>query len=240
MKKYSVCGHLCAVLMVGCLAVFLGACNRGRSNVEVAQADSLAALKGLATDTMGLLVTQLRECSMLYTSECRLHKIIVDNDTRRISGKIAGKEYSLDVPFSERSVLIPVDVSVKAGIDLSQIGPDNVIKRGQHIEVILPTPHLTITGVKVDHDKVVEQVGLLRSHYTDRELTDVQHRLRPSIAADLTKLDIMEMARVEAARTLVPMIVALGYEERQISITFPKDNYTQGDVLRLLKSSSGK
>ena len=65
-------------------------------------------------DTVGMLVSQIKSCSRLFTAECKVHKIITHNDDIKIKGSILNKDFQLSVPFSERKIAIPMDATFKA------------------------------------------------------------------------------------------------------------------------------
>ena len=53
-----------------------------------------------AVDTVPMMVTQLKKCSRLYTTEIRVHKIITHNDEKTIKGSFLGNKFNINLPLS--------------------------------------------------------------------------------------------------------------------------------------------
>ena len=53
----------------------------------------------------------------------------------------------------------------------------------------------------------------------------------------MPKLGIIEMARANAANTLIPMLVNMGFQEADITITFRKQ-FSNSDLPKLLDTKS--
>ena len=112
---------------------------------------------------------QIQKQSRLYSTECHVHKIISHNDSQQLLGSILGQQFSIDLPLGKRSVAIPIDATVKAYIDFGEFTDNNVRRRGDQIEIILPDPKLEITSTRINHDEVKQYVPLLRKNFTDEE-----------------------------------------------------------------------
>ena len=176
------------------------------------------------------LVMQIQKQSRLYSTECHVHKIISHNDSQQLLGSILGQQFSIDLPLGKRSVAIPI---VKAYIDFSEFSDNNVRRRGDQIEIILPDPKLEITSTRINHDEVKQYVPLLRKNFTDEELTKLEHAGREAIVKDLPRLNLTETARQNAARALIPMIAQMGFPTDNVTITFRKQ-FTPTDLPALL------
>lgn len=70
-------------------------------------------------DTIPMLVTQVQQCSRLYTTEYRIHKIITHDDKMKLSGSFMKQDFSVTLPLGDRRIAIPMDATLKAYIDLS-------------------------------------------------------------------------------------------------------------------------
>ena len=66
-------------------------------------------------------------------------------------------------------------------------------------------------------------MALLRSDFTDQELSTYEIQGRDSILAALPDLKIAERTRQNASRLLIPMIRQLGFTDDEIVVTFRKD-----------------
>lgn len=174
-------------------------------------------------DTIPMLVTRIQECSRLYTVECQIHKIITHSDKMNVSGQFLNDKINIDLPFGERRVAIPMDATVKAYVDFSDFTAQSVQHDGKKITILLPDPKIVITSTRINHDEVRQHVPWMRGNFSDAELTNYERQGRASIVKMLPQLRLIEKARLSAAHTLVPMLKAMGYDEKAITITFRKD-----------------
>ena len=99
---------------------------------------------------------------------------------------------------------------------------------------VASTRQVTMTSSKVDQKHIRQYVALTRANFSDAELASYQEQGRAAIIADIPKMGILEKARQNAAKVLVPMLTELGYKEADITIAFRKQ-YEADDVLKLLK-----
>ena len=169
------------------------------------------------------LIMQLQRCSRLNTAEIKLHKIITHDDEMKLSGKLMGKELSVNIPAGKRKVAIPLYATVKASIDLGKMTDDDIVREGNKITIYLPQPDVEITETHIDHEGVRQFVAITRSNFSDEELQKYELEGRKSIEASLGSLGIENMARESAARQLIPIVQAFGSKDTDITITFRKD-----------------
>ncbi len=202
------------VLLVGGLT----ACD----HKEAVPADEQPATAA-AQDTLPQLVMQIQKCSKLYTTEVKVHKIVTHDDVVRLKGNIMSRDFNIQLPLGERKVAIPMDATLKAYIDFSDFSEKNIERNGDQITVVLPDPQVILTSTKIDQKSVKEFVGLTRSHFTDKELTNYEHQGRQAIINSIPQMGIVQIAQENAARILVPMIAQMGYREEDITIAFRKD-----------------
>lgn len=199
---------LLSLLMI--LSVSCSSCSKGE--------------KGDATDTLQMLTTQIQQCSRLYTAEYQVHKIVTHDDVLRLQGQLTGKDYDVNLPMlGDRKIAIPMDATLKAYIDFTGFNADNVERRGKKISITLPDPKVMLTSSKIDHANIKKYVSLLRFDFTDAELSSYEQQGREAIIATIPDMGIVESARENAARLLIPMICQLGYQESDITITFRQD-----------------
>lgn len=186
-----------------------------------------------AIDTTHVMIMQIQKCSRLYAAEYHVRKIITHEDQKKISGSFMKKDFSLNLPVGTRKVAIPIDATLKSYIDLSRITETNIHRQGDKVEVVLPDPQIVMTATTVDHKGVRQYVPLTRGNFTDEELTGYENQGRNAIVADIPKLGLMETSRQSAARTIFPIIEAMGYKEENITITFRK-NLTVDDIRQFI------
>lgn len=173
-------------------------------------------------DALPEIVTQIQAQGRLYSTEYQLHKIITQDDTKQLQGSVFNQKYNIDLPLGKRSIAIPIEATVKAYVDFSDFSESNVRRQGDGIEIILPDPQFELTSTRVGHDEVKQYIPLLRSNFSDRELTALAQAGRAAIERDLPKLNLTEPARQNMARVLIPMLRQMGFEEDQITVTFRK------------------
>ena len=173
-------------------------------------------------DALPEIVTQIQAHGRLYSTEYQLHKIITQDDTKQLQGSVFNQKYNIDLPLGKRSIAIPIEATVKAYVDFSDFSESNVRRQGDGIEIILPDPQFELTSTRVSHDEVKQYIPLLRSNFSDRELTALAQAGRAAIERDLPKLNLTEPARQNMARVLIPMLRQMGFEEDQITVTFRK------------------
>lgn len=173
-------------------------------------------------DALPEIVTQIQAQGRLYSTEYQLHKIITQDDTKQLQGSVFNQKYNIDLPLGKRSIAIPIEATVKAYVDFSDFSESNVRRQGDGIEIILPDPQFELTSTRVCHDEVKQYIPLLRSNFSDRELTALAQAGRAAIERDLPKLNLTEPARQNMARVLIPMLRQMGFEEDQITVTFRK------------------
>lgn len=166
------------------------------------------------------IVAQVRQCSRLYTTEYRLHKIVASESDRRIEG--GGFSLGLNV-FGDRKIIIPIDATVKGYIDFSEFSEDNVEQSDGKITITLPDPEVMLTATKVDQEGIRQYVTGFRDTFSDAEMAALEKEGRQAVLRDIPGLHIERSARESAVRMLVPLLVQMGYDESNIVITFRHD-----------------
>lgn len=174
-------------------------------------------------DTTLVLVTQISRCSRLYTAEMQVHKIVTHDDVLRLNGRIVGNDHQWEVPFSKRKIAIPMNATMKAYIDFGRFTEQNVHRIGRKIVITLPDPRVALTSTRIDQHEIQQQVSFFRSNFTDEEMTNFERQGREAIIANVPQTGIINMARENAARILIPLIEQMGYREEDITISYRKD-----------------
>ena len=209
-------------------SIFMLCCSCSRHKTEQ---------ETVTIDTIPMMVMQIQKCSKLYTAEYKVHKIITHDDKMKLNGSFMKKDFSINLPLGSRKIAIPMDATLKAYIDFADFNEDNVKKQGDKIEIILPDPHVTLTSTRINHDEIKQYVALTRSRFSDEELSSYERQGREAIIKDIPSMGMMDMARESAARTLIPMIEQMGFEESNITISFRK-HYTLNDIKSLLDKTT--
>ena len=190
----------------------------------------------VVTDTLPSLIMQIQKTSRLYTTEYHIHKIVTHDDVVRLKGNFLSKDFDIPLPLGERKVAIPMDATLKAYIDFSDFSEKNIERHGDKITILLPDPKITLTSSKINQKEIKEYVGLTRSHFTDKELTNYEQQGRKSILDNVPNMGLIQTAQENATRVLVPMLTQMGYQEENITIAFRKNL----NIQQLINSSIEK
>ena len=221
--------RLLAAAMLVAAATTLGGCHQAdKADGEAPQVQSI--------DTVPMLIMQVQKCARLYTTEVKVHKIVTHDDVVRLRGSLLKQDFNLKVPLGDRKIAIPMDATLKAYIDLSQFSEQNVERQGERITIVLPDPQVVFTSSKIDQKSVREFVALSRAHFSDAEMTRYEQQGREAIIGSIPQLGIIETAKANAARVLVPMLTELGYREENITIAFRKE-FTIDEIRKLIIDS---
>lgn len=188
-------------------------------------------------DTIPMLVMQVQKCSRLYTAEYKMHKIITHDDEIRMKGKFLNQDYDVALPMGSRKIAIPIDATVKAYIDLSSFSEKNVRRIGNKIDVTLPDPRIEMTSSRINHGEIRKYVALTRQNFSDKEMAGYEQQGRQAIINDIPQTGIMEMAKESAARVMVPFFVGMGFNEKDITISFRKD-FSDNEIKKMIVTAS--
>lgn len=189
------------------------------------------------TDSLPMLVMQIRKHSRLYTAEYRIKKIVTHDDVKRLKGTFLGKQFDMKMPIGDRKIAIPMSAKLKAYIDFYSFSEKNIERNGNKITIILPDPKVTLTSSKIDRKNIKEFVSITRSHFTDKDMTDYENQGREAIISSITRTGIIETAQENAAQIIIPMIEQMGYEGKDITVTFRKQ-FDESDLKTLIDATT--
>ena len=187
-------------------------------------------------DTVPMLIMQIQKCARLYTAEYHVHKIVTHDDVISLKGSVLQQAFDIKLPLGDRKVAIPMDATLKAYIDFESFSERNIERNGRRITILLPDPKVVMTSSKIDQKNIKQYVGLVRSGFTDAEMTNYEQQGRASILQNIPRMGIIDTAKENAARVLVPMLVQMGYQEQDITVAFRKD-YMDGGIKALLDNT---
>ena len=190
-------------------------------------------------DTVPMLVMQIQKCSRLYTTEYKVHKIVTHDDVVRLQGSLLKQNINIKLPLGDRKVAIPMDATLKAYIDFSGFSEANIERQGNKITILLPDPKVELTSSKVNQQEIRSYVGLMRAGFSDQEMSNYEQQGREAIIQSIPQLGIVDMARANAARALVPLLQQMGYREEDITIAFRKE-FKPYDIRRFLEVSNNE
>lgn len=188
-------------------------------------------------DTIPMLILQVKRCSKLYTAEYKIHKIVTHDDEVRLKGKILQHDYDMALPIGTRKIAIPIDATIKAYVDMAGFGKENIRRNGKKIEILLPDPRIELTSSRINHGEIKKYVALMRQDFSDAELADYEQQGRQAIINDIPQTGITEMAKESAAKVLVTFFVGMGFDEKDITVTYRKD-FTPAEIMKMVETSS--
>lgn len=227
MRIKSLFNSLALVLAVGLLT----ACGKITSHQEEVPVDE--AVEAVA-DSIDLVLTVART-SRLYTAEYQVHKIVTHSDVKFLRTTLLGHTLDTRLSLGDRKIAIPINVTLKAYIDFSGFSESQIERSedGTKIHITLPDPKVVVTSSKIDHQSTKQYTDILRSDFTDEEMTDFTAQGVRAILKTVPQLGILESARQGAAQTLIPLIASLGYAESDIVVTFRKQ-FTVSDLPQII------
>lgn len=63
---------------------------------------------------------------------------------------------------------------------------------------------------------------MLRSDFSDKELSNFELQGRDAIVKDLSKLNLIALSQIHASKILIPLFSSMGFQKENITITFKK------------------
>ena len=213
------------------LSLSLAACHDKTSGTRGDDSSAVATARPQTPiDTVKQVVMRAQQQNKLYTTECKVHKVVLFSD----NGKIGGRLLDIDKP-GYRKVAVPLDVTLKGSIDFTHFDASNVTRTDSLIVITLPDPQITITASHIDFKGARQYVSTLRSNFTDEEITRLARQGEDSIRHHIERYGLVEASRTAAARVLVPMLKQLGYAESNIIVRFRKD-FNNNDLIRRVRT----
>ena len=219
-------------LLIAAASIAAGCTGSGKEEQPEA-----AVYQGI--DTVPMLIMQIQKCSRLYTTEYHIHKIITHDDVVKLQGTLLKQNIDIKLPLGDRKVAIPMDATLKAYIDFSDFSEKNIERNGSKITILLPDPKVELTSSKINQQEIRSYVGLVRAGFSDAELTRYEQQGREAIIQAIPRFGIVDRARENAARALVPLLQQMGYREEDVTIAFRK-TFTPYDIRKLLEVRSDK
>ena len=89
--------------------------------------------ESVVIDTIPQMVMQIQQCSRLYTTEVKVHKIVTHDDVVRLKGNLMSKQFNIPLPLGDRKIAIPMDATLKAYIDFSEFDERSIERDGDNL-----------------------------------------------------------------------------------------------------------
>ena len=156
------------------------------------------------TTTSPCVVEGVRELDRLATVRVT-ESILV---TRESGGDV------LDRLFSGEKVLLVATGDVEAGVDLSEIGEDDVRVEGETVTIRLPEPEVLSASLDEEETRVYDRdYSPLNLRPDDDLVEEARAEAEERIEAAARENGILDTAETNAERSIRALVVVLGFEE---------------------------
>ncbi len=153
-------------------------------------------------------VLAIKEMGALATTEYTVTKIVKANDNQTW------------YKVGDRKILLSVEATLKAGIDLTQLEANDISSTGNSIRIKLPPPKIISVQLLPEKIKLeYEEVGLLRSGFNQEERMALLAQAEKQIEAAIPETGILETSRIHTRDWITRFCRQLGYEEVHIVFT---------------------
>lgn len=168
-------------------------------------------------DMEPILVQQLRSVSELTTAVFAMQTVVPTSRDRTLGGYVIGRTTLLYLAYGE----------VRAGVDLSDLGPEDVQVNGDSISVRLPPPQILDSKVDVNRSKVYDYDRGFMGLGPDAapELQDLAEQTTlDQIVAAACDQGVLQAANDRAKSTVSQLLATAGYAAPTIETQAPLPN----------------
>ncbi len=152
-------------------------------------------------------VLALKEMSELATVEYIVTKIVRAEDNKTW------------FKVGDRKILMSCEASIKAGIDFSQIGEEDVTIDGKSIMMVLPKAHLISMNIKPEDVRVEYiETGFFRDEFSTAERDALLVQGEKQIRSSVESLGVLGAAEANASLFISNYLKTLGFN--RINIRF--------------------
>lgn len=210
-----------------CFLMLISGCADDKRKVSLRASEATNNSKTIKTDTIGEIVSRVKQQGRLYTTEYQIHKVILYTDEAHIGGAL------IDIPVpGDRKAAIPIDVTLKGYVDFSTFTTSNVIYSDSLCIINLPNPKIEVTSSKIDHKGTRQYISMTRSKFSEAEISRLATQGEDTIINHIKDYGIIDQTRESCARTLMPILTVMGFKENNVIIRF-SSKFTDADIRRL-------
>ena len=156
------------------------------------------------TTTSPVVVEGVRELDQLATVRVT-ESILVTRES--------GGENALDRLFSGEKVLLVATGDVEAGVDLSEIGEEDVRVAGETVTIRLPEPEVLSASLDEGETRVYDRdYSPLNLRPDDDLVEEARAEAEERIEAAARENGILDTAETNAEQSIRALVVALGFE----------------------------
>jgi hypothetical protein len=166
------------------------------------------------TDIATVVVQQIRGVSELTTTIFAMETIVPTSQVRQWGNVVLGRTKLLYIGYGE----------VRAGIDLSQISPDNVQQNGDRLVVTLPPPQILDKKIDVERSRIYDyDRGFLNlGPDTAPQLQAfAQQKTLEKILAAACDQNILSQANDRAEVVIQKILDNTGFRQVEVKTTVP-------------------
>jgi hypothetical protein len=152
------------------------------------------------------VVFSLQQIGKLATAEYQITRIVKASDNQTW------------YKVGNRKILISCTASVKAGIDFTQLKPQQVAEQEEKVFVQLPRPEILTLNIPPDGIKVAyTDVGVFRDPFSSTEINAIMRTAENQIRRQVNGLDILATARTNASAFVTRFLTTAGFKEVYVS-----------------------
>jgi hypothetical protein len=157
------------------------------------------------TTTSPVVVEGVRELDQLATVRVT-ESILVTRES--------GSENALDRLFSGEKVLLVATGDLEAGVDLSEVGEDDVRVEGETVTIRLPEPEVLSASLDEEKTRVYDRdYGPLNLRPDDDLVEEARAEAEERIEAAARENGVLKTAETNAEGSIGAFVRALGFEE---------------------------
>ena len=157
------------------------------------------------TTTSPVVVEGVRELDRLATVRVT-ESILVTRES--------GTENALDRLFSGEKVLLVATGDVEAGVDLSEVGEDDVRAEGETVTIRLPEPEVLSASLDEEKTRVYDRdYGPLNLRPDDDLVEEARAEAEERIEAAARENGVLKTAETNAEGSIGAFVRVLGFEE---------------------------
>lgn len=168
-----------------------------------------------ARPTAATFVTGVKDIAQLATAEAYVTTTVEGQDN-----KLLGMEIPIDLPGTKRHYLMLIPAKMLAGVDLQQVGEDDLlIDHGtKTIQITLPHAAFLQESIQMEQVKLFTSDGLLRSSLNAQESIDIlaQHGVIERLRSEASASGLLETAERNAENVLRSLYREFGYQVKVI------------------------
>lgn len=177
-------------------------------------------------DTSTLIIRQVRSASELTTAVFAMEAVVPTRKDRKLGKLVVGSTTLLYIAHGE----------VRAGVDLSQLNPEDVIISEQSVQIQLPPPQILDSKIDVHRSQVYDyNRGFLNlgPDAAPQLQTLAQRETLEKIVATACEKGLLEEANERAELTVSQLLATAGFATVEVVTQQPDPQLCQANEMEL-------